>query len=49
MSQGIVNVERESAARSTFTRTDWVTGPLAQACVFQHKRLEERENCVSAD
>ena len=41
MSQGI-NVERESAARSTLTRTDWVTGPLAQARVFT-KSLKERE------
>ena len=42
MSQGI-NVERESAARSTLTHTDWVTGPLAQARMFQHKSLKERE------
>ena len=45
MSQGI-NVERESAARSTLTRTDWVTGPLAQARVFQYKKLE-RERTAS--
>ena len=43
MSQGI-NVERGSAARSALTRTDWVTGPLAQACVFQHKKLERERN-----